>query len=545
METSEQHNVVHLLYQAAAKRPDRNALVMPGGEALTFRALWDHADRCSTGLAELGFHAGDRAIVMIPMSMELYVVLLGIIKMGGVAVFVDPWIGARRIARFCAFADPRAFVGIPRSHILRIVDRRLLRIPLTISTGRCCAGMPAKVSLQSMCAKSSGNGEGRMAPVSPTTSALITFTTGSSGVPKGANRTHGFLRAQNQALNQEFPIQDDDIDMPMFPVFALRNLAAGITSIIPKMDLRKVADVNPAEIKRQMATHGVVTATASPPFFDKLACYCQENPAQRLSLRRILTGGAPVTDSQLKIWRAAFPETRCEIVYGSTEAEPVAHIALEERLYKDRTRPDGGGYCIGRPTQLLNTRIIQINKKAFEFSGDWTELEVNAGEVGELIVSGDHVCEDYFNNPDAVKRNKIRDKQGWVWHRMGDTVYEDENGYLWLVGRVHSTIIRKQQTIHAQSVEQKLAESFKEIEQVAAIGIPDDETGERLVIVLRGAGFKKSSRDQIKRFLARNKIPADQIIITNKPLPMDPRHNAKIDYSKLRQKLAVKGRKST
>ena len=396
---------------------------MPGGEALTFRALWDHVDRCSTGLGKLGFHAGDRAIVMIPMSIELYVVLLGIIKMGGVAVFVDPWIGPRRIASFCAFADPRAFVGIPRSHILRVVDRRLLRIPLTISTGRCCVGLPAKVSLTSLCDKGAGSEEGSIVPVSLAASALITFTTGSSGIPKGANRTHGFLRAQNQALNQEFPIQDGDIDMPMFPVFALRNLAAGITSIIPKMDFRKVADVNPAEITRQMATHRVVTATASPPFFDKLARYCQGNPARRLSLRRILTGGAPVTDSQLKTWRVAFPEARCEIVYGSTEAEPVAHIDLEHRLYKDRTRPDGGGYCIGRPTQLLNTRIIQVNKKAVEFSGDWSELEVNAGEVGELIVNGDHVCTGYFNNPNAVKRNKIKDNHGLIWHRMGDTVY--------------------------------------------------------------------------------------------------------------------------
>ena len=100
--------------------------------------------------------------------------------------------------------------------------------------------------------------------------------------------------------------------MPMFPVFALNNLAVGVPSVVPTMDFRRVDRVDAAAILRQMREHGVTTCTASPPFFDRLAA-TRQNPG----LRRILTGGAPVSDAQLLAWRRAFPGT--EILSASVE----------------------------------------------------------------------------------------------------------------------------------------------------------------------------------------------------------------------------------
>ncbi len=89
-------------------------------------------------------------------------------------------------------------------------------------------------------------GDGYVHPVEPDDPALITFTSGSSGEPKGANRTHRFLLAQHRALAAEFPAQPGDVDMPMFPVFALNNLASGVPSVVPEMDFRRVDQVNAA-----------------------------------------------------------------------------------------------------------------------------------------------------------------------------------------------------------------------------------------------------------------------------------------------------------
>src|SRR5262245_48802497 len=116
-------NVVELLHHAAMRVPDRPAMIIDcrsRSQQITFAQLWDRVDRTSVGLAQRGLATGDRVIIMIPMSIDLYVVLLGILKLGAVAVFVDPWIKRRLIADFAAFAQPTAFAGIAKSHLLRL-----------------------------------------------------------------------------------------------------------------------------------------------------------------------------------------------------------------------------------------------------------------------------------------------------------------------------------------------------------------------------------------------------------------------------------------
>ena len=147
MTSSSEINVVSFLKQVAEKRPDRLALVLNEDtktEQITYRNLWERADRISEGLKQRGFQPGQRVILMIPMSINLYAVLLGIQKMGGVAVFVDPWIKKKQIAAFSAFAEPSAFIGIGKSHILRLLDGRLRRIPLTVTTGRKILGFTCR-----------------------------------------------------------------------------------------------------------------------------------------------------------------------------------------------------------------------------------------------------------------------------------------------------------------------------------------------------------------------------------------------------------------
>jgi acyl-coenzyme A synthetase/AMP-(fatty) acid ligase len=192
-------------------------------ESVTFAELWERIDRTSAGLRRRGVVAGDRAIVFIPMSIDLYVAMLALLKVGAAAVFVDPWIGRRQIAAFAAFAEPRAFLGIAKSHLLRRLDPRLRRIPFAATSGRRLGPLPAPHTLRELAREP---GDGIIHPVAADDPALITFTSGSSGEPKGANRTHRFLAAQGAALAAEFPAHSGDVDMPMFPVFALNNWPA-------------------------------------------------------------------------------------------------------------------------------------------------------------------------------------------------------------------------------------------------------------------------------------------------------------------------------
>lgn len=555
-------NVVHYLERAAERAPNRLALVMPraGEGRFTFRELFARVNRYAAGLRQLGVERGDRVIVMIPMSPQLYAALLGVLEFGAVAVFVDPWVGARQIARFSAFAAPKAFLGVPRAHLLRLGSRELRRVPIAITTGGRFGPWPARASLTDFEGLSDS---ADIAAVGDDDPALITFTTGSSGTPKGALRTHGFLRAQHEALASEFPYRDGEVDQPMFPVFALNNLASAVTSVIPDLDFKRVAEADGEALAQQLRAERVTTITASPPYFDRLVEHLERKPGDRPPLRRILTGGAPVTDRQIERWRAMFPRTEIQIVYGSTEAEPVAHVAADERLTVVRARREEEGEAEGRtserplgflaglPTARLAVKVIRIEAGPVGPVNDWSAWELPRGEVGELVVSGDHVGRSYFRNPEAERENKIDDAEGRRWHRMGDTGYLDGEGRFWLVGRVHSTWKRGDDWVHPQLYEQ-VALADDRVTRAAAVGVPSAESVKakegaspkeralaktrRLVLVLQSTAGDAVVEPVLARLDAAG-LDVDEVRVTTRDLPVDPRHNSKVDYGALALRL--------
>lgn len=476
-------NAATLFRDAARAHPDRAAFI-EHGRYTTFGELWERVARVGGALHERGFVAHDRALILLPMSVQLYAALLAVLKEGGTAVFLDPWVGARTMTKLARHARLRAWLGTPKSHLLRALVGGIDVAPLVFS-------------------RFSGPMRDDVHEMRDDDRALVTYTTGSSGNPKGVNRTHRILVAQHERLAEEFPAREGDIDLCTFPVFALNNLALGVATLIPPIDLRRVAEADPKRVARAARDANVTTATASPPLFDRLAM-----TNDRPRFRRILTGGAPVTDTQLRTWMRAWPETEIVIAYGSTEAEPVAHITAEERL-----RAGGRGYVAGKIARGVRARIERMK-------------ETN---IGELLVAGDHVCRDYDHDTNATKQNKVFDPDGTVWHRMGDTGWFDDEGRFRIAGRVHSTIWRNGQPLHAQLLEQAAAGDDPRIRRTAAL-----QVGARVFVVVESDA---NVRDEVQRRLAAAGEPCDVVIVTSQPLPVDPRHNSKIDYEKLRARL--------
>jgi acyl-CoA synthetase (AMP-forming)/AMP-acid ligase II len=310
-------NAATLFRDAARAHPSHIAFI-ENGRRLTYEALWERVCRFSGALHERGFAPGDRALIAIPMSVDLYVALLAVLKEGGVAVFLDPWVSKRTMIDLARHAELKAWLGTPKSHLLRLFVPKVAIAPLRVS-------------------RFAGSLRDAVHDAHDDNRALITYTTGSSGKPKGVNRTHRILAAQHERLAEAFPPREDDVDFCTFPVFALNNLALGITTIISPED-----------------QHLATTATASPPLFDELA-----KRDDRPRFRRILTGGAPVTDLQLRAWTNAWPRAEILLAYGSSEAEPVAHITAEERL-----RAGGRGYVAGKIVEGVRARIESIDRRA-------------------------------------------------------------------------------------------------------------------------------------------------------------------------------------
>ncbi len=511
-------------------------------ESISVKDLDQLVSRISNGLLNLGIEKGDRVIIFIPMSLQLYAAMFALQKIGGIAVFLDSWARRDQMGVSAETAAPKAIISLEKAFMYLKDVKEIGAIPLKVSVGPTEGEYDA--SLEELM-KFDLNEE--VTPVEKEHTALITFTTGSSGKPKGADRSHRFLSAQHYALNRHIPYIESDVDLPVFPIFSLNNLAAGVTTVIPAIDVGAPSEKDPLILIAQFLTMKVTCTTLSPSLLNAVSAFCLKNNLKLNGLKRIVTGGAPVSRDDVKRIKEAAPNAEILVLYGSTEVEPMAHIEAKEMLAeKENTDPEivEPGVNVGKFDSGLEVKYIKIfeNPLSVGKEEDWNELEVSKGSPGEIIVSGEHVCHNYYNNEEAFKKTKIVDNKGRVWHRTGDIGFEDDRGDLWLVGRVHNAINRKGEYCFPVRAE-IIMKRIPLILHAAYLGVDDSELGEKPIAVFSVNDESKveEAKKEVERLLEKNKVVYDDIIHVDK-IPMDPRHHSKVEYHVLRATLKELGK---
>jgi olefin beta-lactone synthetase len=545
------NNVISFLDKHAQLFPQKNALewvarnklqTWDGGsnllhESVIYKDLVDRINAVSGGLENLGIIKGDRVIIFVPLSVELYVTMFAVQRLGAIAVFLDSWARKDHLGVCAQVVEPKAMISFEKAFELCAAVPELANIQIKVVVGPHEKNYAADLESLSKSAVIS-----EIEPVESNDTALITFTTGSSGVPKGANRTHRFLAAQHRALDKELPYKEEDRDLPVFPIFSLNNLAGGVTTILPAIDLAAPSDKDAAIIVNQLFSADISCCTVSPSIFVNIADHCRKNKITLSRLRRVVTGGAPVSKDNVRDFKAIAPVAEILVLYGSTEVEPIAHIEAKDMLSDDTKRQ---GVNVGKISEDLEYKFIKIWRNNVELTSQgWQEWEVESGKPGELVVSGAHVCENYYNNVEAFKSTKIKEANGKIWHRTGDVGVMDEQGRLWLVGRVHNTIVRANEylfPVHAEILLKRL--DF--VRQAAFLGIEDSRLGEKTCAAFSiKDGFNPENVGQyaeaVKILFSENKIPVDEVRLVSE-IPMDPRHHSKVEYSKLKETLIKNG----
>ena len=517
-------NVVEVLKTQTNENPQAVALIEPGPQnirSLTFSEIEKASSQAATSLARAGLNAGDAVLLFQPMSADLYIALLAIFRLKLVAVFIDPSAGRRHIERCCELIPPKALIASPKAHVLQLLSPALRRIPNKFSTGFRLPGTKPWDRWK-QCAEKKD-----IEPCEHNTPALITFTSGSTGEPKVAVRTHGFLLAQHRVLSKELSLTQEDKVLGTLPIFVLSHLGAGVTSVMPNADLRRPGFIEAGPIIRQIQTCNVTNIEASPTFFECIVRYCQEHHITLPGLKKIITGGGPVFPRLLDQLQHLAPNAQIVAVYGSTEAEPIAQIPKDAIGDTDiESMTSGRGLLAGHPIKDIHLRIIPdrwgspiapLSRSQFE------TLCLPPGEAGEIVVSGEHVLPGYWKGR-GNSETKFTVSET-IWHRTGDAGYLDKKGRLWLLGRCIARGKDQRGILYPFTVESAVSE-YPDIRRSACVTYKNRRI---LTIELE---HPDSSKDMAALKAKLSWAAIDRIEVL-KRIPVDPRHNAKIDYPAL------------
>jgi acyl-CoA synthetase (AMP-forming)/AMP-acid ligase II len=517
-------NICEVLSEQAKCRPDAVAIIdrhRRRTRRTTFAGLDQSAARAAALLHQEGLQPGDAVLVFHPMSAELYVALLAVFRLRLIAMFLDPSAGREHIERCCSLHPPKALIAGTKAHLLRLWSPALRRIPVKFVIG---LPVPGAVNW-ARCAYTPPTDA--IHACEPDTPALLTFTSGSTGEPKAAVRSHGFLLAQHRSLASSLRLTAGEVDLTTLPIVLLANLGSGVTSVIPDADLRRPGSIEPGPVIAQIQEHGVVSSVASPAFFEVLTRWCADKSMTLPGLKKLFSGGAPVFPRLLDQVQRMAPAAEVVAVYGSTEAEPIAHIARRELGADDfAAMVRGRGLLVGVPVESIRLRILR--DRWGEPVGPYSEPEFGAecrpaGEVGEIVVNGEHVLKGYLHGR-GDQETKFRVSNA-VWHRTGDAGYLDDRGRLWLLGRCSARIDDDYGILYPFAAE---------------TAVYQDPNVRRAAVVARGkhrllaVEFHKPPRDdatgRIRQSLSWAHV--DEVHQVRR-IPVDPRHNAKIDYPSL------------
>lgn len=509
-------NIIRLLDTACATYPNQTALIH-GEERVSYRELAVRSQAVGAFFQAHGVMPGQRALLLMPLGIDFYVVLLGLARIGVTVMLIDPAVGKRQINHCCQLAQPDLFVGSPKAHLLRLTTSAIRQIPRHFALGGWAPSSQA-VRYEQVTTPCHD------AHTSPDDPALITFTSGSTGQPKAICRTHGFLYQQHQVLCDTIPAHAGEVELNTLPVFILSSLARGVTVLIGPGG--SGADGDPAAVIATIASQRVNRILAAPAFCQQLADQLTATGQTLPTITHLYTGGGPVFPNLLTKLAATLPNARLVSVYGSTEAEPIAQVAAASYTPNDwQAMRRGQGLLAGHPVSSIQLAIMPdtVGTGLGDFSAAaFAAYCLPTGAVGEIVVSGAHVQQRYLGGDDGVTKFTVG---GTIWHRTGDAGYLDAEGRLWLLGRCCARIVRSGVISYPFGVEAAaLCEAG--VERAAYL-----EVNGKGVLAIQSA---RAQWPQLRQRLAQALPNVDQLqwLAT---IPVDSRHRSKVLYGETRQ----------
>jgi long-chain acyl-CoA synthetase len=454
--------------------------------AMTYRALDEASTRVAGLLRERGCRPGDRIGMMMPNVAEVPVVYYGILRAGGVVVPMNPLLKAREVAYYLGdsgaglifawhtFAEQARGGAAQAEAAVVVVDE---------------ADFPDLLA--------SADPDYEVVDRADADTAVILYTSGTTGHPKGAELTHRNLISNTEVSRADIVrAGPDDVifgGLPLFHVFGqtvalnVAVAAGACLTLLPRFDA--------AHALRIVADHRVTVFEGVPTMYVALLHQPDRADYDLSALRTCISGGAALPVEVLRGFDEAFGVPVLE-GYGLSETSPVASFN-----HPGRERKPGS---IGTPIRDVEMRVV-----------DADDAQVPLGEVGEIVIRGPNVMKGYWQRPDATAE-AIRDG----WFHTGDLARADSDGYFYIVDRKKDLIIRGGYNVYPREIEEVLYE-HPAVAEAAVIGLPHPSLGEEVgaAVALKpgAASTAEELRDYVKGQVAAYKYPRHVWIVDALP----------------------------
>ncbi len=475
------------------------------GDAVSFAELARRVDAVAGELRRRGLQPGDHVAMLTPPGVDLVSAVYGVWRAGGVTIIADRGLGLRGLGRAVRSARPRYVIGPRQSRLAAAVLRwapHATRIDIDELVAADAGPLPAQPAGDDL--------------------AAVLFTSGATGPAKGVRYLHAQLAAQRDALASTYAITADDRLVAAFAPFALYGPALGIPTALPDVDVTKPGELTADALDAACERIGATLAFASPAALANVTSTARPAVLHRglARLRVVFSAGAPVPSETLRVMAELAPGASLHTPYGMTEVLPVADIALDgiEQAEADDPR---GGVCVGRPVAGAEVRIAPLG-----FDPEAMPDELDPGRTGEILVRAPWVSDGYLGlwaTQRAARPGPVGD-----WHRSGDVGHLDADGRLWVEGRAVHVIHAADGPITSVPVE-RIVERTLGLTRVAAVGV-GPAGGQQLVVVVEDAAATEGPADAELTALVRQAVSEPVASVLTVPrLPVDIRHNAKID----------------
>ena len=467
-------NLATVLTDTAERQSDRIAIKLDDFE-ISFEQLNEASARVAALLKDKGLEPGDRVGIMLPNVPQFPAAYYGVLRSGGVAVPMNPLLKKREAGFY--LEDPEA------------------KLLFAWHDFEEAAKQAAEDAGAELVLVEPGKFEELIGEHEPDfdvidreddDTAVILYTSGTTGKPKGAELTHSNLLKNAEAAVSLAGASADDILLGALPLFHSFGQTCGLNAAMSAgATLSMIPRFDPAKALEIIQRDGVTVFQGVPTMFTAMLHEDSKDDVDVSSLRVCISGGSAMP---VEVMRGFEEQFECKVLegYGLSETSPVASFN-----HPDKERKPGS---IGTPIEGVEMKLVDDDGN-----------DVEAGEVGEIVIKGHNIMKGYWNRPDATEE-AIKD--GWFY--SGDMGKVDEDGYFSIVDRKKELIIRGGYNVYPREVEEVLYEHPAVLE-AAVIGVPDDKMGEEVgaaVVLKEGEDVSEDElREYVKSEVASYKYP--------------------------------------